>query len=52
MLERLPRIMVPRVLRRVDEFPLKTSGKIDEAGMRELVNAPQLEARASVPARD
>jgi amino acid adenylation domain-containing protein len=52
MLERLPRIMVPRVLRRVDEFPLKTSGKIDEARMRELVNAPQLDARASVPARD
>ncbi|MCX5691303.1 MAG: amino acid adenylation domain-containing protein [Planctomycetota bacterium] len=51
MLERLPRIMVPRVLRRVDEFVLKTSGKIDEARMRELVNAPQADDRAGVPAR-
>lgn len=35
--ERLPRIMVPRVLRRLDRFPLKISGKVDEAVLSELL---------------
>ncbi|MBS0196383.1 MAG: amino acid adenylation domain-containing protein [Planctomycetes bacterium] len=35
--ERLPRIMVPRVIRRLGRFPLKISGKVDEATLSRLV---------------
>ncbi len=35
--ERLPRIMVPRVIRRLERFPLKISGKVDEGRLSQLV---------------
>lgn len=42
--ERLPRVMVPSILRRVERFPLKSSGKVDEARLRELAASTPADA--------